>query len=80
MAEWNERNPENVEGRFYVDGTCIDCDLCRSSVPGIFKREDSKAYSYVYRQPQTGEEIEEAMSALDACPTSSIGMAEQLVR
>lgn len=26
--------PENVEGAFYVDHTCIDCDTCRMMAPG----------------------------------------------
>ena len=29
MANKTERLTENVPGPWYVDSTCIDCDLCR---------------------------------------------------
>ena len=28
------QGPRNVPGPFYVDATCIDCDLCRETPPG----------------------------------------------
>ncbi len=73
MANPLERNPENVPGRFYVDGTCTDCDLCRSYAPDVFRRHDGRGYSYVHRQPVTPEEIALAEEALRDCPTESIG-------
>ena len=33
MADRMDKVPENVPGRFYVDATCIDCDLCRETAP-----------------------------------------------
>lgn len=72
MADKNQKNPENVLGRFYVDDTCIDCDLCRNIAPKFFKRHDG-GYSYVYRQPQTPEEIVQAEEARASCPTETIG-------
>lgn len=73
MADKKFKNPENVAGRFYVDNTCIDCDLCRSAAPKYFTRHDEGGYSYVYRQPQTPEEIAEAEEARNSCPTDTIG-------
>jgi ferredoxin len=73
MADKNLKNPENVAGRFYVDNTCIDCDMCRNIAPKFFKRQDDGNYSYVYRQPQTPEEIVVAEEARTSCPTDSIG-------
>jgi ferredoxin len=73
MANPIHKNPENVPGRFYVDDTCIDCDLCRSNAPDFFRREDSGGYSIVYRQPVTAEEILAADEALNGCPSDSIG-------
>jgi hypothetical protein len=43
MADKNERFPENIPGAYYVDSTCIDCDLCRSLAPGVFVRDDEHA-------------------------------------
>ena len=73
MANLQDKTPENVPGRYYVDNTCIDCDMCREIAPQIFKRQDDGAYSYVYRQPVTQEEIALAEEALAHCPTETIG-------
>ena len=73
MANFQDKTPENVPGRYYVDNTCIDCDMCREIAPQIFKRHDDGAYSYVYRQPVTKEEIASAEEALAHCPTETIG-------
>jgi ferredoxin len=73
MASRNDRLAENVPGPFYVDSSCIDCDLCRGNAPQFFGRNDGIGYSVVYKQPETPEEIHEAQEALDGCPTASIG-------
>jgi ferredoxin len=73
MANKNERLPENVPGPYYVDATCIDCDLCRSTAPSFFRRHDEIGSSITYRQPVTAEEIQNADEALQGCPTESIG-------
>jgi len=73
MANPLDRNPENVPGRFYVDATCIDCDLCRENAPEFFSRHEAGGYSVVHRQPVTDEEIARAENAMTGCPTDSIG-------
>jgi ferredoxin len=73
MAEKNNRLAENVAGRYYVDSTCIDCDLCRETAPQIFRRNDEIGMSVVYRQPITPDEIGLAEEAKESCPTESIG-------
>ena len=52
MADKEEKWAENVEGAFYVDEQCIDCDLCRETSPNNFTREEDGGYSYVYKQPE----------------------------
>ena len=71
MAQIKHRLPENVEGDFYVDATCIDCDACRQIAPAIFRDHDGR--SVVYRQPRNPGEQHRAFMALVACPTASIG-------
>ena len=71
MANPNRAYPENVAGNFFVDDTCIDCDLCRQIAPSVFKEEED--HSSVYHQPGTGAETQRAAMALVACPTGSIG-------
>lgn len=73
MADKNLKLPENVLGKFYVDNTCIDCDLCRETAPKFFRRSEESGYSYVWKQPVTDEEIQEAEAARSGCPTETIG-------
>jgi ferredoxin len=73
MAEISNRLPGNIEGPYYVDNTCIDCDLCRTTAPEFFRREAESGYSVVFRQPLTPEEVETVELALQDCPTESIG-------
>ena len=71
MATLTDRKNENIAGRFYVDATCIDCDLCRDTAPAFFRRDDDSGQSIVHRQPETLEDIALAQEALNACPSSS---------
>ncbi|EDY22093.1 putative ferredoxin [Chthoniobacter flavus Ellin428] len=73
MADPTHTAPENVPGPYYVDDTCTDCDLCRSTAAEFFTRQNAGGYTYVHRQPQTPEEIALAEDARLACPTESIG-------
>ncbi|MBW4675218.1 MAG: MBL fold metallo-hydrolase [Desmonostoc geniculatum HA4340-LM1] len=75
MAHLNQRRPQNVNGDFYVDSTCIDCDTCRWMTPEVFFRVDEQ--SAVYHQPTNEAERLAALEALLACPTSSIGTVEK---
>ena len=56
MANVEDKLPENVEGRYFVDSECIDCDACREAAPDNFTRHEEEGYSYVYKQPENEEE------------------------
>lgn len=73
MANITDRKPENRLGRFYVDDSCIDCDICRNHAPAFFQRHDDSGQSIVYRQPVTADEVALALEALESCPSESIG-------
>ena len=73
MAEKTDRLTQNIAGAYYVDSTCVDCDLCRNTAPDFFKRDDEAGTSFVYRQPNRPEEIALAEEAKIGCPTESIG-------
>ena len=75
MAHLNQRRSQNLNGDFYVDTTCIDCDTCRWMTPEVFSRVDEQ--SAVYHQPTNDAERLAALEALLACPTSSIGTVEK---
>jgi ferredoxin len=73
MADRNERLAENIAGRFYVDSTCIDCDLCREKAPENFKRNDAKHRSFVIQQPTDADQEADCVAALEECPVEAIG-------
>ena len=73
MAEIKDRLKDNVRGKFYVDRECIDCDVCRDTSPKNFTRNDENGYSFVYKQPETKEEIDLCEEAMNACPVEAIG-------
>ena len=73
MADKEEKWAENVEGAFYVDEQCIDCDLCRETAPANFTSENDGGYSYVYKQPESDEELELCVEAMESCPVDAIG-------
>jgi glyoxylase-like metal-dependent hydrolase (beta-lactamase superfamily II)/ferredoxin len=71
MAQLNQKRSQNVDGDFYVDSTCIDCDTCRWMAPEVFYAVDGQ--SAVHHQPSQPNQRLQAMQALLACPTASIG-------
>jgi glyoxylase-like metal-dependent hydrolase (beta-lactamase superfamily II)/ferredoxin len=71
MANPKKRVPENAPGDFFVDSTCIDCDACRQIAPSVFA--EAAETSFVKAQPVASAERRQALQALLACPTGSIG-------
>jgi glyoxylase-like metal-dependent hydrolase (beta-lactamase superfamily II)/ferredoxin len=75
MATLKQRRRENIEGNFYVDGSCINCDTCRWMASEVFHSAGNQ--SAVYHQPSDEKEQLKAMQALLSCPTASIGTVEK---
>ncbi len=73
MADLSKRYDNNVDGKYFVDEYCIDCDLCRQAAPVNFTRSDDTGYSYVYKQPEDEEEEKQCAEAMDNCPADAIG-------
>jgi ferredoxin len=73
MADFTDRNHKNIAGDFYVDGQCIDCDLCRETAPDHFRRADDMGFSYVFNQPENEDEAARCREALENCPVAAIG-------
>jgi glyoxylase-like metal-dependent hydrolase (beta-lactamase superfamily II)/ferredoxin len=76
MANFQKKLNGNVDGLFFVDDTCIDCDTCRQLAPEVFT--DFGDYSVVFHQPVSEPEIRKSTQALLACPTGSIGTTEKI--
>ncbi|CAI5526451.1 unnamed protein product [Closterium sp. Naga37s-1] len=67
---------ENVAGDFYVDHTCINCDVCRWMAPEVFAKVGSQ--SAVFAQPGDEATALKALQALLSCPTASIHSRDSL--
>jgi glyoxylase-like metal-dependent hydrolase (beta-lactamase superfamily II)/ferredoxin len=72
MAQASQRHPANVAGPWFVDRSCINCDVSRQCAPWMFGDVDDQAV--VVRQPITPDERQQATRAMLACPTASIGV------
>ena len=75
MADEDRKVIENIPGKYYVDSTCIDCDLCRETAPHNFKRQEAAGYSFVFRQPESPDEEAACLVAMEECPVEAIGIS-----
>ena len=71
MAQRSKSHPDNVPGSFFVDRSCIDCGTCYEYLPWVF--QEAEDHSRVLRQPAGPSDRLQALKALLACPTGSIG-------
>ena len=71
MAEFKKTRPQNKEGDFFVDTSCIDCGTCYWMAPDTFIHKEGQ--SAVFHQPDSAHGKSSALRALYSCPTFSIG-------
>jgi len=71
VALFKQKLKANVDGRFFVDSTCINCSTCRMIAPTVFDEADG--YSFVFHQPEGNGELLRGQMAIISCPTASIG-------
>ena len=67
-----EKNPQNVDGRFYVDTHCINCSLCSEIAPDIFATNHDEGVEYVRKQPVNAAELMSLAEAINLCPANAI--------
>src|SRR4029453_7249069 len=75
MANPKNRLANNGGGDFFVDSSCINCDTCRQLAPAVFG--EAQDFSFVKTQPKNPEEVRQALRAVVACPTGSIGTSQK---
>lgn len=75
MADRRRAHPADRGGGWFVDSTCIDCDVARLLAPNLIGA-DARGLSHFLRAPSTPEEEAMAWRALLSCPTGSIGAPE----
>ncbi len=73
MADNTDKVEGSVDGQFYVDSNCIDCDLCRQTAPENFERNEDEGFTFVNKQPENDDEEQACRDALEECPTEAIG-------
>ena len=57
MARRDLRHPAGVDGPWFVDDRCIDCDAARQVAPGLIARNPGDGVSVFTRQPETDDEV-----------------------
>lgn len=72
MANKNDKVPENVPGKYYVDSECAFCETCIELAPENFA-SDNDEYAYVVKQPENETEEEACREAMASCPSDAIG-------
>lgn len=73
MADLDDKLPDQAPGKYYVDESCIDCDVCRETAPNNFAANEDEGYSFVKKQPEGDEEEAQCEEAMESCPVESIG-------
>lgn len=72
MADRDDKVPENVPGKYYVDGNCEFCETCIELAPENFDANDDE-YAYVVKQPGNDTEEDACQEAMASCPMEAIG-------
>ena len=73
MANKDDRLPDNAPGKWYVDSSCIDCDVCRTTAPNNFKANEDEGHSFLFKQPDGADESAQCEEAKASCPVEAIG-------
>ncbi|BDS07450.1 hypothetical protein NT6N_24900 [Oceaniferula spumae] len=64
---------KNVEGRYYVDESCVYCEACLRYAPANFGYDEDQNVAFIMKQPSSHEEHERTAIAIRSCPNLSIG-------
>lgn len=73
MADKENKYPENVKGRYFVDRECIACDACVMTAPKNFGMDEDDGHAFVILQPASPEDEDLCREAMEGCPVEAIG-------
>jgi len=73
MADRKHKQPENAQGKWYVDTTCVPCHVCLEEAPGLLRYADDESHTFFLKQPSNPDEERIARNAMQSCPTEAIG-------
>ena len=67
------RHPQNAEGKFWINqNTCMECAACFVEAPNNIRLDEVVGMSYVFKQPETEEEVRQVRVAISVCPVEAI--------
>ena len=68
-----KRHPKNAEGKFWIDQhVCTFNKACVAEAPENIRFDESVDMSYVFKQPETNEELEFVRDAIRCCPNEAV--------
>jgi ferredoxin len=74
----SRKHPQNPDGRFWIDqDVCMFCKACIYEAPENIRFDDAAGMSYVFKQPETAEELRAVQSAIHCCPVEAVVDIEQ---
>ena len=66
------KHPQNAEGKFWIDQeVCVACQVCTCEAPANIKYDDAAGKSYVFKQPETDDELHAVREAVILCPVEA---------
>ncbi len=73
MADRNNKVPGSIPGRYYVDRSCVPCNLCVDEAPALMRMGPDEDHAVFFKQPADEREESQARAALEICPSEAIG-------
>ncbi len=71
------KHPQNAEGVFWIDQeVCVACAVCYAEAPANIRFDDQRGVSYVYKQPETDDELSAVREAVSMCPVEAVREGE----
>jgi len=68
-----KKHPQNAEGKFWVDqDVCMFCRACDAEAPDNIRFNEIVGMSYVFKQPETEDELQAVREAIRCCPVEAI--------
>ncbi len=66
------KHPQNAEGKFWIEqDECVACQVCTGEAPNNIRYDADAGKSYVFKQPETPEEIHALREAVILCPVEA---------
>ena len=66
------KHPQNAEGKYWIDqNLCVACQVCIGEAPNNIRFDSDAGKSYVFKQPESAEELHALSEAIILCPVEA---------